>query len=158
MIEIASSTMQRMSHVWRQSHLTLTTQLRVYKSIVVPIFLYVSDTWTHTSVDLVHLQAFHMRCQCRPLNVCWYEWVTNVFVSSRRNLIRIGTLIAAWRYTLFGHVVMSANIPCNMALRMCKNMSVKRCIQTSWKRPRGSPRSPYISQWLCSVEAGAASL
>jgi len=79
---IAASTLQRMSHVWRQSHLTLATQLRLYMSLVVSILLYASDTWTTTSADLAHL---HIRCQCRIINVRWYERVTNVYRKSDKS-------------------------------------------------------------------------
>jgi len=116
---IAYSTMQRMSHVWIPSNLTLATQLCLYMSLIVPILLYASETWTTTNANLAHLQAFHMRCQCRILNVHWYERVTNVSVARRTNLFHIGALIAARRYALFSHVDrLPADVSCNVALRM----------------------------------------
>jgi len=102
-----------------------------------------------------------MRCQRRILNVHWYERVTNISIASQTNLPHIGALIAARRYTLFGHVVrLPADIPCNMALRLWRDTSMKRRIPTSWKRPRRfqdvgiskmsesshRPRTSWISQ------------
>jgi len=104
-------------------------------------------TLTTTSADLAHLQAFHMRCQGRILNLHWYERVTNVFVAIQTNLPHIGDLIAARRYSLFSHFVcLPADVPCNMALRLWRDTSMKRRIPTSWKRPRGRTRSSWISQ------------
>ena len=68
-IGIAASTIRRLSRVWRQSHLSLATRLRLYMSLVVPVLLYASETWTITKHDLARLQAFHMGCQRRILGI-----------------------------------------------------------------------------------------
>jgi len=116
-------------------------------SLVFLILLYASETWTTTSADLAHLQAFHMRCQRRILNVHWYERVANISIASQTNLPHIGALIAARRYTLFAHVVrLPTDVPCNMAFRLWRDTSMKRRIPTSWKRPRGRPRTSWFSQ------------
>jgi len=72
-MEIAASTMQHMSLVWSLSYLTLTTRLHLYMSLVVPVLLYASETWTITGSDFARLHAFHMRCQCRIFGVHWNE-------------------------------------------------------------------------------------
>jgi len=133
---IAASTMQRISCVWSVSHLTLTTRLCLYMSLVVPVLLYASETWNTTGSDLARLQAFHMRCQRLIIGVHWYEHVTNIAVACRTNLPHIGALIAAKIYSFFGHVVrQSPDVPSNMALKMCREMSISRRIPPTWKRP-----------------------
>jgi len=139
--------MQRMSHVWSLSHLTLTTRLRLYMSLVVPVLWYASETWTTTSSDLARLQALHIRCQGRILGVHWYERVTNIVVSRRTNFPHIGSLLASRKYFLFGHVVRQfLDVPRNMALKMCRDMSTSRRIPPTWKHPRGRPHSSWTAQ------------
>jgi len=60
-IGIASGTMQRLHHVWRQCHLMLSTKFCLYYTLVLPVLLYSSETWTTTKQDLARLQAFHMK-------------------------------------------------------------------------------------------------
>ena len=147
-IGIAASTMSRLSRVWHQSHLTLTTRLRLYMSLVVPVLLYGSETWTTTKADIARLQAFHMRCQRRILGVHWYDHITNVAIASQTRLPHIANIIAQRRYSLFGHVVrLPALTPGNMALKLCRDVSVGRRIPSNWKRPRGRPRLTWISQF-----------
>jgi len=129
-------------YAFSMSHLTLTTRLRLYMPFVDPVLLYASETSTTTSSDLARLQDFHMKCQRRILGVHWYEHVTNIVVSLWTNLPHIGSLIAARRYSLFGHVVCQyPNVPSNMALKMCRDMSMSRHIPPTWKRTRGRPHS-----------------
>ena len=64
--------MNNLECIWRQQHL-LATKLRLYMTLIVPMLLYASETWTSTKVNLNHLQAFHMRCQRRILGVRWFN-------------------------------------------------------------------------------------
>ena len=73
--------------MWKQSHPILATRLRLYMSLVVPVLLYTSETWTTTKVDLAHLQAFHMRCQHRILNVHWYDRVKNAALPVKKGFL-----------------------------------------------------------------------
>ena len=66
-IRIAASNMSNLDCIWRQPCLALQRKIRLYMSLIVPILLYASETWTMTKADTAHLQAFHMRCQRRYL-------------------------------------------------------------------------------------------
>ena len=56
-IALAASAMNQLGRVWKQSHLLLTTKLRLYESCVLSILLYCSETWTLLKADIDHLQA-----------------------------------------------------------------------------------------------------
>lgn len=146
-IGIAASKMKSLSKLWHQSHLALTTRLRLYMSLIVPILLYASETWTTTKLDLAHLQAFHMRCQRQILNIHWFDKVRNTEISRRTNLPHIGDLLQKRRHSLFGHIVrMHPSTPGHRALALCRDFSMNRRIPVGWKRPRGRPRTSWISQ------------
>jgi len=41
----------------------MLTKLRLYSTLVLPVLLYASETWTTTKQDLARLQDFHMKSQ-----------------------------------------------------------------------------------------------
>ena len=65
--------MNNLACIWNQAHLSLTTKLRLYMTLIVPMLLYASETWTVNKVDLDRLQAFHMCCQRRILGVRLFD-------------------------------------------------------------------------------------
>ena len=93
--------MNKLECIWRQPH---ATKPRLYMTLIAPMLLYASETWTSTKADLNHLQAFHMRCQRRILGVRWFHKIKNVDITRRTGLPHIGDLIQKRRHALFGHV------------------------------------------------------
>ena len=133
--------------IWWQPQLSQHTKLRLYMSLIVPILLYASETWTTTKVDLDHLQAFHMRCQRQILGIRWFHKIRNVEVARRTGLPHIGDLIARRRHSLFGHVVrMEPSSPGHVALQLCRDISMNRRVPQGWRRPRGRPRLSWSGQ------------
>ena len=76
-IALAASVMKSLACVWKQN-LTTRLKLKLYSSLVLPVLLYASDTWTILEADARRLQSFHMQCQRRILNIRWYDLVSNV--------------------------------------------------------------------------------
>ena len=84
-------------------------------TLIVPMLLYASETWTSTKADLSHLQAFHMRCQRRILGVRWFHKIKNADISRRTSLPHIGDLIQKRRHARFVHVArMDPQAPARM--------------------------------------------
>ena len=92
-IGIAAGNMNNLECIWRQPHLLLATKLNdcKYMTLIVPMLLYASETWTSSKVDLNHLQAFHVRCQRRILGVRWFHKIKNVDITRRTGLLHIET-------------------------------------------------------------------
>ena len=146
-IGIAATTMQNLAQIWKVTALRLTTKLRLYMTLVIPVLLYASDTWTLTKVYTSLLQAFHMRCQRQILGVRWFDKKTNASVTQRTGLPHIGKLIQHRRYSLFGHVVrMDSRAPCHRIMKLCRDITAKRRVPSGWKRPRGRPCTTWLSQ------------
>ena len=146
-IGVASDTMRRLRRVWHQRHLSLPTKLRLYNTLVLPVLLYASETWTTTKLDLARLQAFHMRSQRYILGVRWQDHVSNAEIYARTRLSHIGSTIQARRHSLFGHVVrLPPTVPSNAILRLCRDVSMNRRVPVGWRRPRGRPRDTWVSQ------------
>ena len=146
-IGIAATTMKSLAQVWKAKKLKLRTKLRLYTSLVVSVLLYASDTWTMTKADLSRLQSFHMSNQRKILGVHWYDRVKNTEIQRRTNLPHIGSLIQRRRYSLFGHVVrMQPDAPAHSIMKLASDITIKRRLPNSWKRPRGRPRSTWLGQ------------
>jgi len=52
--------MGQIDNVWRQQRLSLSTELRIYVSLVLSVVLYGSETWTMRKIDNDRVQSFHM--------------------------------------------------------------------------------------------------
>ena len=128
--------MNNLECIWLQSHLLLATKLRLYITLIVPMLLYASETWTSTKVDLKHLHAFHMHCQRRTLGVRWFHKIKNVDITRRTGLPHIDDLIEKRRHALFGHVArMDPQAPAHVALKLCMDIAMGRRVPLGWKRP-----------------------
>ena len=146
-IGIAAGNVSNLECIWRQPTLLLATKLRLYMTLIVPILLYASETWTSTKADLSHLQAFHMRCQRRILGVRWFHKVKNADIARQTGLPHIGDLIQKRRHALFGHVVrMDPQAPAHVSLKLCRDIAMGRRVPAGWKRPRGRPRTTWSDQ------------
>jgi len=104
-IDIASTVMQSMNRVWRQSRLQLQTKLHFYQTCILSIVLYGSEARTLLQEDLRKLEAFHMRCQRMILVIRWHDFIRNTEVADTTNLPCIKNIITRRRNSLFGHVV-----------------------------------------------------
>ena len=62
-IALASLVMSSLQQVWMDRCLLLSTKIRVYEILVLPVLLYTCETWTVLAADEQRLEAFHMKCQ-----------------------------------------------------------------------------------------------
>ena len=139
--------MKNLDRVWKLPRLQLRTKMRLYTTLVIPVLLYASETWTLTKADMTHMQAFHMRCQRQILGIRWQDKVKNTEIQRRTGLSHIGTLIQARRHSFFGHIVrMNQKAPAHIIAKLCHDISMRRRIPEGWKRPRGRPRTTWLSQ------------
>ena len=146
-IGLAAANMNNLACIWNQARLSLATKLRLYTTLIVPILLYASETWTVKKVVLDRPQAIHMRYQRRILGVRWFDKIKNATIASRTGLSPIGDMPHNRRHSLFGHVVrMDPLSPANQALMLCRDISMNRRLPADWKRPRGRPRNTWVGQ------------
>jgi hypothetical protein len=144
---LANSVMGQLDIVWRQKNLSLKTKLKIYMSVVLPVLIYGSETWTLRKVDSARVQAFHMTCQRRILGVKWQQHITNADIQSRTHLPDLTLIIADRRHSLFGHVCrMSQLTPAKKILDLCISADSGSLPGVDWKRPRGRPRQTWLAQ------------
>ena len=149
-IGMAGSVMNRLTRVWKQRHLSVTTKIRIYSACVLSTLLYGAEAWTLLQRDQQRLQAFNMQCQRRILGVRWFHRVTNAAISQQTQLPNIVDVIYERQHRFFGHVRrLEERAPARQALRLAVRMSGGWRPDASWRRPRGRPRMTWLNS-LCT--------
>ena len=153
-IGLASSVIDRLSRIWSQRHLSLTTKCRLYSTCILAVLLYACETWTLTKSDW------------NPFIYAVKEgfWASNGPTSSpmprfRSGLQSIQSIVHRRRLSLFGHVArMSDNVPAKAVLHMACDVRDGVPPFPNWRRPRGCPPITWLHQICsdCGLSAGDA--
>ncbi|KAA3675654.1 uncharacterized protein DEA37_0006311 [Paragonimus westermani] len=69
--------------VWKNHSLKVDTKLCVYRSMVLSILLYGSETWTLYQRNVSYLSRFHVQCLRRILGIRWSDMIPNTEVLRR---------------------------------------------------------------------------
>lgn len=102
----AATTMSRLAkRVWNNKKLTEHTKTQVYRACVLSTLLYGSESWTLYAKQEHKLNAFHMRCLRRILNITWQDKVPNTQVLERAALPSIYAILKQRRLRWLGHVI-----------------------------------------------------
>jgi len=133
------------SRVWTQRKLSLGTMLLIYKTCILPIALYWSETWTLLSTDTIRLQAFHMWCQRQILGIRWQDMVRNTTVTEETDLSAVSDIINTRRSALFGHMVrLWKRTPALRALKLAVDTRCGCRQSLSCRWPRGRARDTWL--------------
>ena len=96
--------------LWSNTGITHKTKLNVYKSCVLSVLSYSSETWTLFRRHLKTLEHFHQKCLRRILNIKWNSNTPNTEVLSRVGCSRIETLIITAQMRWAGHAVCMSDV------------------------------------------------
>ena len=86
-IAIATSAMASLRKTWHSRELSFTTKLKLFKSLVLSIFLYGCESWTLTAEMEKRIQAFEMKCYRRLLGISWMDHKTNEYVRGQVTIL-----------------------------------------------------------------------
>ena len=105
----------RLKTIWSDKHISLSTKIRLMRSLVISVLLYACETWTLTAIILKKLQATEMRCFRKLLGVSYRDHITNDAVRDRiRQAIGpyddILTTVKKSKLKWFGHVSRSSGL------------------------------------------------
>lgn len=130
-IEIARGTVVKLVKIWKDRDITKATKLRLLQSLVFPILLYASETWTIKSRGRKKLEAFEMWSYRRILRIPWTAKRTNLSVLEELGIKkRLYPTIQERILRYFGHIARRAD---DMELLVVEG-------KVEGRRPRG--RSP----------------
>ncbi|KAI0213327.1 hypothetical protein LSAT2_001654 [Lamellibrachia satsuma] len=110
-----TAALTRLKPLWNDRNITVSSKIRLMRSLVMSIFLYASETWTPSADLQKRIQAMEMRCFRKILRISHKDHVTNKAV---RNKIKqaIGpyddllTTVKKHKLKWYGHVSRSSGV------------------------------------------------
>ncbi|KAA3673980.1 uncharacterized protein DEA37_0014953 [Paragonimus westermani] len=90
--------------VWKNHSLKMATKLCVYRSMVLSILLYGSETWTLYQRNVSYLSRFHVQCLRRILGIRWSDMIPNTEVLRRADMDGMEAMLMLNQLRWLGHV------------------------------------------------------
>ena len=97
--------------VWSQHGISVSTECKVYKAIVLPTLLYSAETYTLYSRHFGKLSKVHLRHLRRILQISWKDNIPNVEVLRRASMSSIETTLTASQLRSTGHIIRMHSSP-----------------------------------------------
>ena len=72
-----SAALTRLKPVWNDKNISLSSNIRLMRSLVTSIFLYACESWTLTAERQRRIQTIEMRCYRKILHISYKDHVTN---------------------------------------------------------------------------------
>ena len=76
-IALATAALTRLKPVWIDKSISVSSKIRLMRSLVTSIFLYVCESWSLTAELHRRTQAMEMRCYRKKLRISYKDHVTN---------------------------------------------------------------------------------
>ena len=104
-IQAASASFGRLrTRVFANKNLKLHTKIAVYEAVCISTLLYGSESWTLYKRHLKSLEAFHIRCLQRILDITWKDKIPHTEILQRTNTVSIEATLARRQLRWVGHV------------------------------------------------------
>ena len=140
----AQSSLSKLKVVWNDKFISVSSKIRLLRTIVISVFLYACESWTLDVYLENRIASFEMRCLRRILNIDYRDHVTNVSVREKVTA-EIGKhqelldIVKSRKLKWFGHTTR-------------KNGLAKDCLQGTVRggRGRGRPRKKWsdnVKEW-----------
>ena len=78
-----TAALTRVKPVWIGKSISLSSKIRLMRSLVTPIFMYACESWTLTAELQRRIQAVEMRCYRKILRISYKDHVTNEEVRAK---------------------------------------------------------------------------
>ena len=132
------SAINKLKTIWKDRSISISSKIRLARSLVISIFLYACETWTMTKEMEKRIQALEMKCFRRILGITYKDRVTNKEVK-RKIRAEIGpyqellNVVIQRKLRWLGHVLRSNGLS-KMCLQGTVNGGRKRGRQkTRWE-------------------------
>ena len=107
--------MTRLEQVWNDRSISLSSKIRLMRSLVTSIFLYACGSWTLTAELQRRIQAMEMRCYRKILHISYKDHVTYQKVRAKiqqavephKDLL---TIVKRCKLQWYGHVSYSSGL------------------------------------------------
>ena len=89
-IALASIAFEKLKYnIWSRKSIPLKLKIRLYYSLIVPIAIYASETWSHKIEDCRRLQVFENNCLRTLLGIRLIDHVriTDIYIKGRKQWV-----------------------------------------------------------------------
>lgn len=90
---------------WNTRQIATSTKIRIFKSCVLAVLLYGSETWSYTGRELSAAQVFVNKCLRRILGIFWPLTITNSQLYQQSNCEPLEQTIKRKRWSWIGHTL-----------------------------------------------------
>ena len=111
----ATAALAKLKTIWNDRNIALSSKIRLMRSLVMSMFLYVCESWTLTAENENRIQAMEMRCLRKLLGITYREHITNEEVRNRTRQA-IGphedllTTVKQRKLRWYGHITRSTGL------------------------------------------------
>ena len=115
----STAALNKLYHVWvKGNKLKTTTKIKLYKSLVKSVLLYIYSTWALTLTEEEKVNALHRKQLKKVLNITFPVKITNKSLYKKWQEKPLSLQILKARWNLFGHILRrDSDIPANIATR-----------------------------------------
>jgi len=103
-IAVAQRCVSSLDHNICHSSITLATKLQLYQVFILPVILCGAKTWSPTQQLSRNIDAFHLCCLRRILQISWMDRVSNEDVRRHTDQPPLTHIIRTTRLKFFGHI------------------------------------------------------
>ena len=124
--------------IWHCRYLS-RTKVSVFRTLVLPVLLYGSETWTLNGDLKRRLNAFGTKSLRRIMGYRWHDHVSNQRLLCETDMGTVTCQILKRQLRLYGHVARLPEVdPAHGVVSSETN--------PEWRRPRGRPRNLWLGQ------------
>ena len=76
----AQSSLSKLKTIWKDKNISVSSKIRLLRSLVISIFLYACESWTLDSYLQQRIASFEMRCYRQLLGIDYRQHISNVSV------------------------------------------------------------------------------
>ena len=103
-LAIARTAMANLNQIWSDRNVTKATKIKLVQTLVFPIAIYASESWTINKADQNRINAFELWCWRRLLKIPWTAKRTNDSVLQEIGQKRLLSRINQQTLSYFGHI------------------------------------------------------
>ena len=122
----AQSSLSKLKTIWKDKNISVSSKIRLLRSLVISIFLYACESWTLDSYLQQRIASFEMRCYRQLIGIDYRQHISNVSVrkiitSEIRKHQDLLEIVKARKMKWLGHTAR-----CGGLAKMCLQGTVKR--------------------------------
>jgi len=104
-IGLASGAFHKLRKVWNTQNIGRKTKTTLYKTLVLSVLMYGSETWKLTKEEERKIDTFQSKCLRRIMRIRWQMRVKNERVLELAEAERVSVIVKRKRWNWIGHVL-----------------------------------------------------